>query len=82
MVNVVAKYDDLYPSRSDEIYLGGGLALIKTNKIGICFNCKCETYWMDGDFNAYLCSEECKKEILTKLSNNGRKAAEIGRSFK
>jgi len=38
-----------------------GSFIIKGNKLAPCWHCKELTFWVDGNFQAYLCSEECQR---------------------
>ncbi len=38
-----------------------GSELIKGNEPGACWHCGCPTRWVDTNFQALLCSEECSR---------------------
>lgn len=53
-----------------------GTYLFKSPIIGNCWNCRDLTYWVDIDFEAYLCSEECedaKREEYLKVQGENVK---------
>lgn len=57
----MSKFNELYPhiQAFEQIILLDGSFLVKGNELHPCWNCGDDTYWYDGSFLAYLCSEEC-----------------------
>ena len=60
-MNFDKKYPDAKSTDSD--YLEG---IIKINNAKPCLNCGTLARWIDIDFQAYLCSEECQQEKLNE----------------
>jgi hypothetical protein len=63
--NRMAKFDVLYPNQptnqlNEDIYFEGS-SLVKVDDTQPCWNCKEPTSWIDINFEAYLCSEECER---------------------
>jgi len=71
------KFHKLYPDAIDLQEVQPGLMYSDT--IGECWNCKAFTHFVDIDFMAYLCSEECLKKKTTEYiaAVNGRNLDEF-----
>ena len=50
------KFDDIYPYAD---YLDTNGDMVKSNKQKPCWHCGELTSWVEINFMAYLCSEEC-----------------------
>ena len=60
------KFDNLYPNQPTNIEQKGiefeGSDLFKYGESQPCWNCGELTSWIDINFEAHLCSEECERE--------------------
>jgi hypothetical protein len=56
----VASYDELYPSAIELSFVEGDL--LKATRSQPCSGCGRQTSWIEVNFGAYLCSEDCAKQ--------------------
>ena len=62
MRGAVAKFDTLYPNVAPDKQIDfEGSFLFSASTSQPCFSCGAETFWIDGNLMAYLCSEECER---------------------
>jgi len=58
----MSKFDTLYPNitHGEQIEFEGSF-LFRAESSYPCWHCGEETHWIDGNFEAHLCSEECER---------------------
>jgi hypothetical protein len=72
------KFDEIFPKLKSgaEIQCKGSF-LIKGSEKKRCAICNQATQWIDGNFEAYLCSEACEDKMWEELSEAIEKAGPI-----
>ena len=62
------KYSDKYPNAQPQEMIDA--TILCTSKTDNCYQCGCLTHFMDTDFEAFICSEECEEALTSDFFKN------------